>query len=150
MGAHFSRICLVFRLPFFKYQNCKKMSFLRLSLFPRRARNGRTWSRPRRRRGRRPHEVQETFWDSFGSRSSFKRASRSLAKTGLFFGVFFVFFSACFLRLLFSGFSVFGSLWRSQRGSFLEHFCKKTCFLAKKGDLCFCTPLQRFGLILRV
>ena len=41
MGAQFSRICLIFLLPFFKDQNCKKMSFLRLSLFPLRARNGR-------------------------------------------------------------------------------------------------------------
>ena len=29
-------------------------------------------------------------------------------------------------------------------------FGKKTRFLAKKGDLCFCTPLQCFGLVLRV
>ena len=126
------------------------------------------WSRPRRRRGRRPHQLQESWsrfvllvpfifghcvgfgWTMFLQGLSFKRASRSHAKTGLYFSVFFVFFSASFLRSLFSGFSVFRSLWGSQRGSFLEHFCKKKCFLAKKGDLCFCTPLQRFGLILRV
>ena len=43
MGAHFSRICLKFRWPFFKDRNRKKMMFLRLSLFPLRARNGRVW-----------------------------------------------------------------------------------------------------------
>ena len=78
------------------------------------------------------------------------RLDRAQRLADLYFSVFFVFFSASFLRSLFSGFSVFRSLWGSQRGSFLEHFCKKKCFLAKKGDLCFCTPLQRFGLILRV
>ena len=43
MGTHFSRICLKFRWPFFKDRKCKKMTFLRLSLFPLRARNGRVW-----------------------------------------------------------------------------------------------------------
>ena len=39
--------------------------------------------------------MQETFWDSFGSRSSFKRASRSIAKTGSFcVFVLSVFFSS--------------------------------------------------------
>ena len=44
------------------------------------------------------------FWDSFGSRSSFKRASRSIAKTGLGFSVFSVSFSAPFLEASFSVF----------------------------------------------
>ena len=60
------------------------------------------WSRPRRRRGRRPHQLQESWsrfvllvpfifghcvgfgWTMFLQGLSFKRASRSHAKTGLF------------------------------------------------------------------
>ena len=59
MGAQFSRICLVFRLPFFKYQNCKKMSFLRLSLFPLRARNGREEEKRREEKRREEKRREE-------------------------------------------------------------------------------------------
>ena len=66
------------------------------------------WSRPRRRRGRRPHQLQESWsrfvllvpfifghcvgfgWTMFLQGLSFKRASRSHAKTGL--GDLLVFF----------------------------------------------------------
>ena len=80
-----------------------------------------TWSRQRRRRGRRPHDVhvrclevhgtidmivaKSATWSylkrAWGNALKFKRASRSLAKTGSKIGCFLVSFLVCFLGCLF-------------------------------------------------
>ena len=59
MGAHFSSICLKFRWPFFKDRNRKKITFLRLSLFPLRARNGREEEKRREEKRREEKRREE-------------------------------------------------------------------------------------------
>ena len=87
------------------------------------------WSRSRRRRGRRPHEVfgfasnifiiDGELRKTFGQFSTLKRASRSLAKTGLFlvffcdsFGVGFLF---TLLGALEGPLGAIGSIWEPCR-----------------------------------
>ena len=55
----FSRICWKFRWPFFKDRNRKKMTFLRLSLFPLRARNGREEEKRREEKRREEKRREE-------------------------------------------------------------------------------------------
>ena len=94
-----------------------------------------------RRRGRRPLEVQETFWDSFGSRSSFKRASRSIAKTGSYFSFFLVFFFSTVSDGFFLSFCQFFSCFGGSRGwPFWVHFVKKRGFWRKRGTSVFAHP----------
>ena len=69
--------------------------------------------------------IFQDCWDSVGSRSSLKRAARSIARTGSFLVVVLcVFLSAPFSKIIFPCcFLVFGSFWGSQEQSFLYFVC---------------------------
>ena len=69
------------------------------------------------------------FWDSFGSRSSFKRASRSIAKTGSFcVFVLSVFFSSVSGGSFFSFFEFSVGFGGPKGGHFWTFFVKQTVF----------------------
>ena len=76
--------------------------------------------------------MQETFWDSFGSRSSFKRASRSIAKTGSFcVFVLSVFFSSVSGGSFFSFFEFSVGFGGPKGGHFWTFIEKKRIFHEK-------------------
>ena len=67
----------------------------------------------------------------------------------LFIRVPSCFFEVGFGKVFSSTFSIFGGLWGSKRKPFLVGFCRKVPLFLKRWYPRFCTPLQRFGLILQ-
>ena len=74
---------------------------------------------------------------------------RFLFHSRAFFRIFSCFFEVGFGKAFSRTFSICRTLWGSHGKSFLVGFCKKVPLFLKRWYPRFCTPLQRFGLILQ-